>query len=1083
MKKFAGIKRVLDGLNGTNNDCSLNQDINDKLTAEDFILAKVGRYGLPYHATCIALDHVQKLLAIGTATGAIRICGKPGVECHINHETNAAVTILLFLINEGGLVSVCNDASLHIWSIRQNKPALIQSLNFKKERITAIHNPFGWKWLYVGTERGNVYIVNVETFRVSGYVIQWNHVIDVTYKHNPGPVVNITSNPQDENKLLLTFESGICVLWDVRSKKYTQTYQMDQATQTITCVCWNGDGRQFMAGHWNGATSVWNYKNYKKPEELQMPHGSGKSSSENEKNVCCPILKIEWYTGKEGDVPLVIFSGGMSAGNKNKGLTLIRGRSKNLVLSDFIVDFQCLLSTPRMAELPEPLALFVLLRNEIVVFDLLGPAAPSLPWFQLPFTFDIHESPITCIQFYPECPNDLLTALHCISNTTRDLAGSSKRVWPLTGGQDIEVFQAPSLIITGHADGSIKFWDATSNMLILCFKLNVSHLFEHPGIKRQSSGTSIRSRSSNDYDDPFAIQHIQFDVYDRILTVVCQSYFLVTFSYSAEENNIETSKLDVNFLIDVSHESEVLTTGVDPLVINEQDSLTRTPSQTRLHSNSLHTLHPPVKTSSTKWSAGMQPVLFIQQITTESMCSITSVSQCAAYGLVAFGNTLGVSIVDFKQKCLVIVVMSSDLGVAGDWTDFTTPKVSLSQSNSIPFDQTNGMVQAIPKRRERSSRMFSSVSETHAKLKRHSSANPPAHSNKDHEDLVFKENVASGSVQSLCFTYSYTKKNGNQVFPALWVGTSVGNVAVITLNIPPTGEQRYIQPVMALVTDTHTDHRHCVLDLTHLDSYGNIIRSPFEQHSSTCSLASTESSEKQYICITTEKSIKVLILPWFKTHASVDPVGVDAFIVKADSMPVEGGNCLGCLTTDGFLKIFSLPSLHPLLDLQCGISLADYRMIKTFTFGKSGEAIFLSSPTEIQRIVFTKHKEESFSDDQGCLFTLCQLPQPKPRGFFETLFGSTPSGLDRDELFGPKSGALTRHVAVHKPGSGMETLRCQTDSTASAVSKAQMLLIERGQNLSHLEETTARMNEHAQGFSSAAKALADKYQRKKWYQL
>ena len=41
---------------------------------------------------------------------------------------------------------------------------------------------------------------------------------------------------------------------------------------------------------------------------------------------------------------------------------------------------------------------------------------------------------------------------------------------------------------------------------------------------------------------------------------------------------------------------------------------------------------------------------------------------------------------------------------------------------------------------------------------------------------------------------------GNQVFPALWIGTSVGNVALITLNIPPTGEQRYIQPVMALVT-------------------------------------------------------------------------------------------------------------------------------------------------------------------------------------------------------------------------------------------------------------------------------------------
>ena len=42
MRKFAGIKRVLDNLNGTTyTDGSLNQDINDKLTADEFILAKV----------------------------------------------------------------------------------------------------------------------------------------------------------------------------------------------------------------------------------------------------------------------------------------------------------------------------------------------------------------------------------------------------------------------------------------------------------------------------------------------------------------------------------------------------------------------------------------------------------------------------------------------------------------------------------------------------------------------------------------------------------------------------------------------------------------------------------------------------------------------------------------------------------------------------------------------------------------------------------------------------------------------------------------------------------------------------------
>ena len=38
-----------------------------------------------------------------------------------------------------------------------------------------------------------------------------------------------------------------------------------------------------------------------------------------------------------------------------------------------------------------------------------------------------------------------------------------------------------------------------------------------------------------------------------------------------------------------------------------------------------------------------------------------------------------------------------------------------------------------------------------------------------------------------------------------------------------------------------------------------------------------------------------------------------------------GGNCIGVLTTDGSLKIFSLPNLRPLLDIQCGISISDYR--------------------------------------------------------------------------------------------------------------------------------------------------------------
>jgi syntaxin-binding protein 5 len=46
-------------------------------------------------------------------------------------------------------------------------------------RITYCHLPFQSKFLYIGTERGNIHIVNVESFTLSGYVIMWNKAIEL----------------------------------------------------------------------------------------------------------------------------------------------------------------------------------------------------------------------------------------------------------------------------------------------------------------------------------------------------------------------------------------------------------------------------------------------------------------------------------------------------------------------------------------------------------------------------------------------------------------------------------------------------------------------------------------------------------------------------------------------------------------------------------------------------------------------------------------------------------------------------------------------------------------------------------------
>jgi len=46
-------------------------------------------------------------------------------------------------------------------------------------RITCCCIPYQSKWIYVGTERGNVHMCGVENFILSGYNISWNKAIEL----------------------------------------------------------------------------------------------------------------------------------------------------------------------------------------------------------------------------------------------------------------------------------------------------------------------------------------------------------------------------------------------------------------------------------------------------------------------------------------------------------------------------------------------------------------------------------------------------------------------------------------------------------------------------------------------------------------------------------------------------------------------------------------------------------------------------------------------------------------------------------------------------------------------------------------
>ncbi|KPP74051.1 hypothetical protein Z043_106821, partial [Scleropages formosus] len=342
------------------------------------------RHGFPYQPTALAFDPVQKILAIGSRTGGLRIyvpaktpgrsamtpvvnlapqqmweyvftpaklawvldsrLGRPGVDCYCQHESGAAVLQLQFLINEGALVTACADDTLHLWNLRQKRPAILHSLKFNRECITFCHLPFQSKWLYVGTERGNTHIVNVESFVLSGYVIMWNKAIELSTKTHPGPVVHLSDCPRDEGKLLIGFESGTVVQWDLRTKKADFRIYYDEA---IHSVSWHHEGKQFMCSHSDGSLTTWNLRNTSRPFQVVFPHGKAQRDGRKPES-CKPILKVEYKTSKSGE-PFVIFSGGLSydKASRRPALTIMHGKAITVLEMDHpIVEFLVLCETP-----------------------------------------------------------------------------------------------------------------------------------------------------------------------------------------------------------------------------------------------------------------------------------------------------------------------------------------------------------------------------------------------------------------------------------------------------------------------------------------------------------------------------------------------------------------------------------------------------------------------------------------------------------------------------------------------------------------------------------------------------------------
>ncbi|XP_056244925.1 syntaxin-binding protein 5-like isoform X11 [Seriola aureovittata] len=1080
-------------------------DVQETLVSENFQLCKTVRHGFPYQPTALAFDPVQKILAVGSRSGGVRILGRPGVDCYCQHESGAAVLQLQFLINEGALVTACADDTLHLWNLRQRRPAVLHSLKFNRERITFCHLPFQSKWLYVGTERGNTHIVNIESFILSGYVIMWNKAIELSTKTHPGPVVHLSDSPKDEGKLLIGFESGTIVQWDLRAKRADFRIYYDEA---IHSVSWHHEGKQFMCSHSDGSLTLWNLRNTTKPFQVTFPHG--KIQKDGRKESCKPILKVEYKTSRNSE-PFVVFSGGLSydKAGRRPTLTIMHGKAITVLEMDYpIVEFMVLCDTPYNNEVQEPYAVVVLLEKDLIVVDL---TQSNFPVFENPYPMDVHESPVTCTAYFAECPPDIIPILYSIGAKHKK-TGYSQKEWPVSGGTwTLGSHTYPEIIITGHADGSIKFWDASAITLQMLYKLKTSKVFEKPKPGEGRAAELVE-------EDPFAIQMVSWCPQSRIFCVVGISAHIILYRFSKYDANTQIVSLEVRLQCE---QEDVISPSE-----NENNPCFSEPSS---HSPQTHHQHPASPSSRTpeglkdsipclkvkdrvvRVPPGYQAELVIQLLWVdgEPPQQITSLDINSAYGLLAFGNCNGLAIVDYLQKTILLCMSTLDLyGAADPYQRLTrSPRRNRQSTSEFCMRGLSNFYSDSKKRIRTSYQSLTELSDNQQSIDMERSKSPTSESRENSFSRSRSSSVSSidrdtkEAITTLQFGESYGRKSDALPTPCLWVGTSLGMVLLIPMSIPTDQEERMEEPVTIGPSGAVLMLKGSVLRFGFLDCMGALIQSPYEvwrdlnapedpDRPRRRKLVHFSPSSSQDACgdghlavVCSERQAKVFLMP-SQSCLFVHNITESSFVLRADVVSVCNSVCLACFCANGHVMTLSLPSLRPLMDVNY-LPLTDMRIARTFCFTNGGQALYLSSPTEIQRITYSQEMCDNLQEMLGELFTPIETPEAQNRGFLKGFFGGNANTFDREELFGEAAaGKASRSLAQHIPGqAGMEGMKVAASGAVGELARARIALDERGQRLGELEERTALMMTSAETFSKHAHELMLKCKDKKWYQF
>uniref|UniRef100_A0A8C7K0D9 LLGL scribble cell polarity complex component 2 n=1 Tax=Oncorhynchus kisutch TaxID=8019 RepID=A0A8C7K0D9_ONCKI len=869
----------------------------ERIKQELYGFNKTVEHGFPHQPSALGFSPGLQLLAIGTRSGAIKLYGGPGVEFMGLHDENAAVTQVHFLPHQ---VSGCSTHTLaapyHMLHSHFAPPSVT--------RVTAVLAHSSGDLLLLGTEGGHVFIVKVPGFReLEERNISLEKVTNSVPEEYGGRrslehVESLQENPVNPRQVLIGYGRGLMVIWDLDSQSAVKHIP---ATQQLESVWWTEDGGHVLSSHSDGSYCRWKVAGddpQSEQEKSEVPYGEDPQ--------------------KVNTVPPFLFlSGGMPRASYGDRHCISVIHSKTHVALDFtsrIIDF--------FGDTREPSALVVLVEEELVVIDL---QTEGWPVIQTPYLVPLHCSAITCSHHVSAIPLKLWERV--LSAGTLQNTHYSKKPWPMTGGQNL----APDppqrdLLLTGHEDGTVRFWDASGVCLYPMYKLSTAGVFltdsdPNDNLNQGTEGEWPPFRKVGCFDpysdDPrLGIQKIHLCKYSGYLTVAgtAGQILVLELNDEAAEQTVEATVADL---------------------LQGQEGF-RWKGHTRLEVREEPVTFPP----------GFQPFALVQ---CQPPAVVTALTLHSEWKLVTFGTSHGFGLYDYQQKNNVLVRCtlnpSDQLAMEGPLSRVKSIKKSLRQSfrriRRSRVSLRKHHVNNAAKLQQANARLEAELAEMElAPVQRKIEPRSP-------------DDSFTGLVRTLYFADTFLSDSSHNT-PSLWAGTNGGSVFAYQLRLPPV-ERRGEDPVTAHpAKEIQLMHRAPVVGILVLDGHGSPLPEPLEVAHDLARSPDMQGSHS--LLVISEEQFKVFTLPKVSSKMKLKLTAIDGSRVRRVGVAWFGStrtddygeSGLTVLTNQGDLHVVSLPGVKLQVQYPC-IRREDVSGIASCVFTKHGQGFYLISPSEFER--------------------------------------------------------------------------------------------------------------------------------------